>query len=123
MVMFGFIKYGKKRFILWERNNILTRGNDGQSCCIYSCFSRRVFDNNLCVEEAKMMKPKTGFCKKCCCRPCYCTELALARKNGSKTCISCGTELGLRGGYVGTDLCGPCCTGEAETLDEQFIEW
>lgn len=65
----------------------------------------------------------TKFCEKCECSPCQCERLAVARKYGSEDCEACGTELGLRGGYGGTDLCGPCCTGEAETLEEKFVEW
>lgn len=38
-------------------------------------------------------------------------------------CISCGCPLGIPGGMAGTDLCGPCCTGEAETLDEEGVTW
>ena len=38
-------------------------------------------------------------------------------------CIACGTALGIPGGYASTDLCGPCCTCEAETLDEYMINW
>jgi hypothetical protein len=38
-------------------------------------------------------------------------------------CISCDCELGIPGGMGGTDLCGPCCTGESETLDEKYISW
>lgn len=64
-----------------------------------------------------------GFCKKCGCKPCHCEQIAERRRNGSTHCDACGQELGLRGGYSGQDLCGPCCTGEADTLDEKFIEW
>jgi hypothetical protein len=39
------------------------------------------------------------------------------------TCEVCGTELGKRGGYGGTGMCGPCCTGESETLDERGETW
>ena len=34
-------------------------------------------------------------------------------------CIVCGTSLGITGGMGGTGMCGPCCTGEAATLDER----
>jgi len=66
---------------------------------------------------------KDGFCKGCGTKPCMCEELAHARKHGAKRCIVCDQELGLRGGYAGTGMCGPCCTGEAETLEEKFTEW
>ncbi len=34
-------------------------------------------------------------------------------------CLSCGTPLLQRGGYGSvTELCGPCCTGEADTAGE-----
>ena len=45
------------------------------------------------------------------------------RKKKKTACISCGTPLGIPGGMGGTDLCGPCCTGEAETLDEIGETW
>lgn len=38
-------------------------------------------------------------------------------------CITCDTRLGIPGGMCGTDLCGPCCTGEAATLDEFGATW
>lgn len=38
-------------------------------------------------------------------------------------CDACGTELSFPGGYAGTDLCGPCCTGESETLAERGETW
>ncbi len=38
-------------------------------------------------------------------------------------CISCETELGIPGGFGGTGLCGPCCTGESETLEDKFRDW
>ena len=30
-------------------------------------------------------------------------------------CLSCRIPLLEKGGFHGTDLCGPCCTGEART--------
>lgn len=30
-------------------------------------------------------------------------------------CLTCKTPLAQPGGFYGTDLCGPCCTGEADT--------
>ena len=59
-----------------------------------------------------------GFCKECQCKPCQCKHFKNKRKNGASKCLSCGTELLIKGGYSGTDLCGPCATGEAETLNE-----
>jgi len=41
----------------------------------------------------------------------------------SSLCLTCGCELGLPGGYEGTDLCGPCCCGEAELLSERGETW
>ena len=38
-------------------------------------------------------------------------------------CETCGTSLFVPMGYAGTDLCGPCCTGEAATLEEMGAEW
>ncbi|WP_155524032.1 hypothetical protein [Nodosilinea nodulosa] len=38
-------------------------------------------------------------------------------------CQSCKTELFIQGGMGGTNLCGPCCTGESETLEEIGITW
>lgn len=39
------------------------------------------------------------------------------------TCEVCGTELYKRGGYADTGMCGPCCTGESETLEERGETW
>ena len=39
-------------------------------------------------------------------------------KHKFEVCTACGTPLLQRGGYGGTGLCGPCCTGEADTVDE-----
>jgi transcription elongation factor Elf1 len=33
-------------------------------------------------------------------------------------CAVCGTPLCTQGGCAGTGMCGPCCTGEAETAGE-----
>ena len=41
----------------------------------------------------------------------------------SEKCTICGTYLGLKGGYRGTGICGPCCTGEAATVDEYLETW
>jgi hypothetical protein len=32
-------------------------------------------------------------------------------------CITCKQPLHQRHGFAGTDLCGPCCTGEADTIN------
>ena len=50
------------------------------------------------------------------------------RKTGTqdqhrKTCLACGCELGIPGGMGKTGLCGPCCTGESETLGEFGETW
>lgn len=39
------------------------------------------------------------------------------------TCMVCGQPLGIEGGMADTDMCGPCCTGEAETLSEFGETW
>ncbi len=49
-------------------------------------------------------------------------------RNGSddkqeKKCMSCGAELTIPGGYAGSGLCGPCCTGDSSTLDEFGETW
>lgn len=36
---------------------------------------------------------------------------------------ACETQLGIKGGMAGTGLCGPCCTGEAETLEDFGLDW
>lgn len=41
----------------------------------------------------------------------------------SSHCIVCEQELGILGGMAGTGMCGPCCTGEAETTDEFGDTW
>ncbi len=38
-------------------------------------------------------------------------------------CIVCNTDLGIPGGMADTGMCGPCCTGEAETLSELGETW
>lgn len=38
-------------------------------------------------------------------------------------CETCETQLGIVGGMGGTELCGPCCTGESETLTEIGESW
>ena len=38
-------------------------------------------------------------------------------------CIVCNEALGIPGGMAGTGMCGPCCTGEAATLDEKGETW
>ena len=38
-------------------------------------------------------------------------------------CTSCQTDLCIPGGYAGTGLCGPCATGESETLEERGESW
>ena len=62
-------------------------------------------------------------CKKCGCLPCHCKEIEHARKHGTWKCESCGTKLHLRGGYLGTDMCGVCCCGTAEELESEGIDW
>ena len=38
-------------------------------------------------------------------------------------CDACGTRLFIKGGYADTGLCGPCCMGEIELLDEAGLTW
>ena len=38
-------------------------------------------------------------------------------------CDVCDTPLGIPNGMAETGLCGPCCTGEAETLEEFGDTW
>ena len=38
-------------------------------------------------------------------------------------CEVCGCDLCIEGGYAGTGMCGPCATGEAETLEEIGESW
>jgi hypothetical protein len=38
-------------------------------------------------------------------------------------CVVCLQPLGIPGGMGGTGLCGPCCTGEAATLEERGETW
>ena len=57
--------------------------------------------------------------------------MAKRKKKGKKKkdfapfgkCESCETPLGLKGGYRGANLCGPCCMGEAALLDEFGETW
>ncbi len=45
------------------------------------------------------------------------------KKKSPHVCEVCEQPLGLTGGYSGTGLCGPCCTGEAETAEEKYETW
>lgn len=38
-------------------------------------------------------------------------------------CIVCETPLGIPGGMAETGMCGPCCTGEADTISEIGETW
>jgi hypothetical protein len=38
-------------------------------------------------------------------------------------CEVCKTALSKSGGYANSGMCGPCCTGEAETLEEFGETW
>lgn len=38
-------------------------------------------------------------------------------------CVVCGQRLGIPGGMAGTDMCGPCCTGEGDSIEEIGETW
>lgn len=38
-------------------------------------------------------------------------------------CAACHQALGKAGGFEGSGLCGPCATGDAESLDEKGETW
>ena len=38
-------------------------------------------------------------------------------------CVVCDIQLTKIGGYEQTDMCGPCCTGEAATFSEMGETW
>lgn len=48
---------------------------------------------------------------------------ARKREAALGTCIVCAQPLGIPGGYGETDMCGPCATGEAATLEERGETW
>lgn len=41
---------------------------------------------------------------------------------GHGRCGSCNVPLLQANGYAGTGLCGPCCTGEADTSQDLTVE-
>ena len=43
--------------------------------------------------------------------------------DGCPRCEVCDTPMTKLKGYAGTGMCGPCCTGEAATLDEFGDTW
>ena len=45
------------------------------------------------------------------------------RRDVQYRCIVCETALSVKGGYGDTDMCGPCATGEVETLSEFGATW
>ena len=47
----------------------------------------------------------------------------MIKEIGFGQCSSCGQPLYKKGGYAGSGMCGPCCTGEAATIDELGDEW
>lgn len=50
--------------------------------------------------------------------------LSLVPDGKKMHCITCNAPFNVPGGYAGTDLCGPCCTGSAEeTLNEYGDTW
>jgi hypothetical protein len=48
------------------------------------------------------------------------SDLADAKRT---TCMVCGVIFEIIGGYYGTGMCGPCCTGESKTLAEKGTHW
>lgn len=82
---------------------------------------RAVFrtDMEIVMSEQNDSARNNDFCKECGGKPCFCES----RRTGALKCAVCGIWLGLRGGMAGTDLCGPCCTGESETADEAGVTW
>ena len=69
-------------------------------------------------KRVEYILPK-GFCKACQCMPCQCKE----PDSSATRCMVCNTNLGVAGGYANTDMCGPCCTGEADTITEKGHTW
>jgi hypothetical protein len=47
----------------------------------------------------------------------------IIRESGCGQCDCCEQPLFKKGGYAGTGLCGPCCTGDASTIDEAGEGW
>jgi hypothetical protein len=64
-----------------------------------------------------------GRCPRCC--HARGEEMAASDLDDLKrmTCLVCETKLTMPGGYYGTGMCGPCCTGESATLQEKGINW
>jgi len=50
-------------------------------------------------------------------------KLQMVSGEGLNVCEVCAAALGKPGGYAGTGMCGPCCTGESATLDEFGSTW
>ncbi len=46
-----------------------------------------------------------------------------AKSEGLGKCEVCDQPLGKRGGYEDSGMCGPCCTGEADTHSEFGVSW
>ena len=42
--------------------------------------------------------------------------------SGFGECSVCGNPLFAKGGYAGLGMCGPCVTGEADTLGDEVEE-
>ena len=38
-------------------------------------------------------------------------------------CSCCGAKFTIPGGYYGTGMCGPCCTGESELAGNRGTKW
>ena len=44
-------------------------------------------------------------------------------KRRNRKCCVCGQRLGIPGGMANTGMCGPCCTGEADSIEEIGETW
>ena len=47
----------------------------------------------------------------------------VAEEDGNGVCTVCEQVLILPGGYAGTDMCGPCATGDSSTMGEIGETW
>jgi len=45
------------------------------------------------------------------------------KESKEERCQTCHQPLTIEGGYGGTGMCGPCATGDADTMDEIGETW